>query len=359
MLCDENGEDIEILQMYRLQDLAAEKRIVWPTITKDQIEDRSKGDAFSKAFALIQTTWFIIQIIARGVTGLVITELELATLAFAFLNGILYFLWWDKPIDVACPVPVHLMPSKSEFGMQSTDSEHGELPDRKISLILSDSPTPNLALQPFKYEDDEFSDEGDLSATKLEANNLQLAQNPPIALHQPSALVRFAGDAMDTVLLPFRMFWSPVKLMAAQYHIPPSDRPPLSVPMFYAPCPVNFLQPSAIAMAVGIIFGGIHCIAWRFEFISVEERWLWRSSALTITGVPLLAATVLSIVTNPFMGRFRLIFELIMGGWIETLCVAAYFIARLFLLILPLIALRRLPAKALLDVDWSSYLPHI
>ena len=56
MLYNEKGDAIEVLQMARLQALEKEKRIVWPNITEDEIKDRSKGDDFSKAFAVIQTT---------------------------------------------------------------------------------------------------------------------------------------------------------------------------------------------------------------------------------------------------------------------------------------------------------------
>jgi hypothetical protein len=36
-----------------------------------------------------------------------------------------------------------------------------------------------------------------------------------------------------------------------------------------------------------------------------------------------------------------------------------YIIARLFLIILPLIALRSLPPRTLTDVNWSVYMPHL
>ena len=365
MLCDEKGKEIETLQMYRLEALKKENKIIWPDITKDQIEDRSKGDVFSKGFAVVQTTWFIIQIIARGAYGLAITELELATVAFAFLNGILYFLWWDKPLDVACPLPVYQIPSSNptqESAMQPGDSGYGEISDHKMSPMLSSSSSmPDSDLKSLGYEDDGFSEEGDLSAKKLKSNGPSQASQPK-PLHHLGPVQRFSKRVMDTVLLPPRMFWQPVKLMATQYHIPDSDTiRPLSVPTFYAPCQVNFVVPVVIGMCVGITFGGIHCIAWSFSFLSIEEKWMWRVSALAITGIPLLAAFIVSIVTNAFgiMGSFRFIFEALMGGWIETFCAVLYFISRLFLLILPLVALRRLPHKALLDMNWSSFLPHI
>ncbi|KAJ2929677.1 hypothetical protein H1R20_g7406, partial [Candolleomyces eurysporus] len=75
-------------------------------ITEEEIRDRSKGDELAKAFVIVQTTWFVVQCIARGVQRLTVTELEIVTLAYAALNGAMYFFWWDKPLDVQCPVVI-------------------------------------------------------------------------------------------------------------------------------------------------------------------------------------------------------------------------------------------------------------
>lgn len=35
------------------------------------------------------------------------TELELVTLALASLTGVMYYLWWDKPLGVKEPIKVY------------------------------------------------------------------------------------------------------------------------------------------------------------------------------------------------------------------------------------------------------------
>ena len=70
------------------------------TIKEEYIQDRSKGDGLAKALVVIQTSWFVIQCIARKAEGFAITQLELVTVALAALNGVMYFLWWNKPLDV-------------------------------------------------------------------------------------------------------------------------------------------------------------------------------------------------------------------------------------------------------------------
>ena len=75
-------------------------------ITKEEIEDKSKGDIVTKGLVVIHTGWFIMQCIARGAKDLAVTELEIMTVAFAFLNFITYLFWWNKPLNVNCPIRI-------------------------------------------------------------------------------------------------------------------------------------------------------------------------------------------------------------------------------------------------------------
>ena len=79
-----------------------------PRVTAADIEDRSKGDALSKIIAILQTTWFIAQCIARGQQRLALTELELVTLALASLNAVTFAIWWHKPLGVQEPLKIYL-----------------------------------------------------------------------------------------------------------------------------------------------------------------------------------------------------------------------------------------------------------
>ena len=97
-----------ILSPSRFSELLAAGKINFPTITVEEIEDRSKSDGFTKTIALGQTLWFVAQCIARGAQHLDLTLVELLTLSLAVINGLMYFLWWNKPLDVRCPVRVYL-----------------------------------------------------------------------------------------------------------------------------------------------------------------------------------------------------------------------------------------------------------
>jgi hypothetical protein len=75
-------------------------------ITEEELEDRAKGDFLSKAVAILQVSWFVIQVTARFVQGLAVTELEVITLALASMNAVMYFFWWNKPLGVQLPVKI-------------------------------------------------------------------------------------------------------------------------------------------------------------------------------------------------------------------------------------------------------------
>jgi len=112
---------LETLSAQRFRELESSGFIEFPTITKREIQDRSKGDGLSKIIAAFQTSWFVLQCIVRGAQGLALTELELVTLALAILNVVTLWFWRDKPLDVRVQVPVKLKPEyEDQAGCKGT-----------------------------------------------------------------------------------------------------------------------------------------------------------------------------------------------------------------------------------------------
>ena len=111
-----------VLTPERFSELFAAGKIDFPTVTVEEIEDRSKADGFSKMIAFGQTLWFVAQCTARGAQHLDLTLVELLTLSLAVLNGLMYFLWWNKPLDVRCSVRVSLL-DKSYMPNMSNKTE--------------------------------------------------------------------------------------------------------------------------------------------------------------------------------------------------------------------------------------------
>ncbi len=98
---EQNGQ---VLTYDQLKTLIGNTGFEFPEIRTVDIDDRSKGDSLWKLIAILQTSWFIIQCIARGQQRLALTELELVTLALASLNAVTFAIWWYKPLGVQEPI---------------------------------------------------------------------------------------------------------------------------------------------------------------------------------------------------------------------------------------------------------------
>ena len=82
--------------------------------TEAEIKDRGKSDWLAKSVVLLQTSWFVIQCIARGIKHLPVTHLEIVTLAYAAMNFVIYVFWWNKPLNINRPVRVFRKLGESE-----------------------------------------------------------------------------------------------------------------------------------------------------------------------------------------------------------------------------------------------------
>ena len=161
-----NGETaVEVIGPEKLESLVSSGKITPPSISEEDIQARSKGDGLAKALVIIQTTWFIAQCIARRIQGLVITEIELVTLAFATLNSVMYFLWWNKPLNVESTVPIYLKPAPVQ------GNEHIKNGPYNKSLVLG-----NQCLN-FKFNLDEHRAQSTVADVTLSQRRVENVTN--------------------------------------------------------------------------------------------------------------------------------------------------------------------------------------
>jgi len=138
------------------------------------------------------------------------------------------------------------------------------------------------------------------------------------------------------------------------------------VPSFYAPT-TNSDRWSRMAVFAlfGVIFGGLHCIGWSFQYPIHSEQTLWQATSLAITVIPLIVAPIDLILAT----RLRIheiksckIFErtaLLALDLIMTILLFIYVPARLCLIALALALLRNQPPTAFVAVDWTKSFPHL
>jgi hypothetical protein len=84
----------------QLAYLVQKKYLEYPTITAEEIWDRSKADTLSKILTLTQASWLIIQLVGRAITHLATSTLELLAGAIVFCTLGTSICWLQKPTDV-------------------------------------------------------------------------------------------------------------------------------------------------------------------------------------------------------------------------------------------------------------------
>ncbi|KAG1903717.1 uncharacterized protein F5891DRAFT_1105432 [Suillus fuscotomentosus] len=132
----------------------------------------------------------------------------------------------------------------------------------------------------------------------------------------------------------------------------------LRVPTFDGSIGLGRLDTMVVRLAtlsMATIFGGIHCLAWFFTFVTHQEQLLWHLCALAITGTPWLFFCVAFTFSAPsLLGHLHHLYILI-----GLLCIILYVTARAVLLVLMFTTLRHLPGDAYQAVSWIGLVPHL
>ncbi|KAF9471914.1 hypothetical protein BDN70DRAFT_998425 [Pholiota conissans] len=319
----------QILTAKRLEELVDENRVTLPIIPARELYDRSKNDDLSKTIAIGQTTWFLAQCLTRKLQGLITTKIEIVTVAFAALNVFVYYFWWEKPMDVQSPVrvPVSL-----------------RMPEPKI---FDDLPSP--LENPFPPNPAVPESEPDKACARIclfMKNLIQKTVIKPFAI--PLKIVTGLFRRAHAMLLTNDSIQAGSTI----------------VPTFYA-LNTNTEREKFIILVtgalLGVLFGGIHCVDWDYVFPTHEEMVIWRASAVIITAVAAMGVIVSSTL---YLGQRNRRDEVVNSLWGESLLwvgaigLIPYAVARVLLLVEAFVSLRDLPQDALLDVRWTSFIPH-
>jgi hypothetical protein len=116
------------------------------------------------------------------------------------------------------------------------------------------------------------------------------------------------------------------------------------------------------AIIGGAVFGGVHCVAWNFQFPTTVERLLWRIASILTSVMPLI-----SIPFNYYWIKINAPFcrssdeSQTSRFLVSTVLVAfamIYLAARLFIMVEIFRSLFFLPPDAFIDT-WSSSFPHL
>ena len=146
------------------------------------------------------------------------------------------------------------------------------------------------------------------------------------------------------------------------------DTGDMKIPTFYAAEPDKFKFRERLAAfccvpVVGVVFGGIHCVGWFFDFPSSTEAMLWRVSSAVLTGIaflfPILSISVLGLFGDSIVHTYDHWYYIIIQVAVNTIILLVYVVFRLLLLVEAFISLRHLTPGMLALVKWTSFIPHI
>ena len=139
----------------------------------------------------------------------------------------------------------------------------------------------------------------------------------------------------------------------------------MKVPTFHSTDPDSHeevVKHSIIFMSViGVVFGGIHCAGWFFNFPSSDEAILWRVSSAVLTGIPILLCLLMLLFSHvdDALHASECQLQVIAFRIIIVAVLVVYVVSRLLLLVEAFISLRHLTPGMLALVEWTSFIPHI
>jgi hypothetical protein len=382
------NRDVVILQLSGVKYVAEHEPSIIPDLSTEEILDKSKASGFDKTIVCTQATWFLTQLITRICQGLPISLLELNTAAHALCALLIYTLWWDKPMRIEQPT---LISGESMQAVCAALCHNIGLDGTCRMAWLSSLPTdrewerPRITLLPCALEAYPIPAEGSIEPDKV------------YRLYDGQCLGRFqCGFLSQYEKRPFlqRLYLEYTSRDAQRWRLE-SKWLDLSRRRCYAgvedrspdwPSALSFdllwdsfegdLDYGEDTMAIfigfsaaGILYGGLHLLAWTAPFHSRTHAVLWRVAAVNLaaSGVYCVAIWAHSVIQAYIykmrrLGRYEF-FWVANGIAIASVVffgvIPFYLFSRAFLVVECFMSLAHLPPEVFQQPEWSSYFPHI
>lgn len=284
-----------------------------PNIPLRDLKDKSKADACTKALASIQTAWLLVQIIARATQHLAVTPLELTSAALAMTSLTTLWFWLEKPLDAQTPYLVHL---KARLEALPQENKEGAIVEE-------------LEIEPM--------------------GGGSIERSLPLDFAEPHVYIsrRWSRRVYRWICQ--------TGLQKPKLDRIPNDRDPQLL---------GLKQHITLGISTAA-FASIHFVDWHFHFATTAEQWIWRTNCVLMWGLLAVYGTAEVIICCregysklglDTGGGYKLRFPACLWFFIPG---GMYFAARLLLTGAVFAGMRALPRGAFVDVQWTTFLPHI
>ena len=405
-----------------------------PSISEKQIKDKSKADSLAKLIVCLQALWFCVQCITRVTQHKAISLLELNTFAHAFCALLIYALWWHKPQDVEEPT---LLQGEKEWEMcaflcmNCTAKPDSNVETEVISGIafgeseLHGDYPPMLmqwhnaaATKPASASGRIINPETDSSSSEENPYRGNLpGEGPAVVLKDGESVYGFQCRYWkpNEAFIRGTLRIEPPHLRRLELYLNATksfnighdhivDRAAVCDSMPHWPLTLTLddsdiigvrsnglgdmgdnIKPVLLGLILsGLLYGGLHLLAWNMPFASRAECILWRFSGIFIMSTGLgftwlkgviKAYKIYESATNSdesdrnsdesatnsvdWIGLLSVLLVLAFTFLFTSTICLVYFLARTFLVVECFLQLLRLPASAYETPAWSPYFPHI
>jgi len=316
-----------------------------PDISEEDISDKSKADGLKKFLVCVQATWFCASSITRLANRLPISLLELNAMGHAACALLIYAMWWQKPLDVAEPTLIGRSKVQSLLAYMWMSSRisaegysgydmHGKLRDefdamwmyqhpKFRDLIFGDGREPSPLLHgppdsgldhvqypmlPWHYASGATSENRHHVVDWLHSQNWLAS----IGIRFPAGL-GIRKTAIDHLWPSTIARWQLAHDAIERYQLKDevTSRHHLRSEVYDEDSRVKARIPNTLSLigsrpyevwlgfaVAGLLYGGLHLLAWNAPFSSRLEQIVWWVAASSVTITPLLLAPIAMLFGN-------------------------------------------------------------
>jgi hypothetical protein len=342
-----------------------------PSLSLEDVEDRSQADIIAKLIVFAQVLWFALQVIQRLAAHLPVTPLEAHTAVHVACTLVLYGVWLKKPYNVARSIllkdeRVECIAALALFYELTTaiyarnvaafeDERVKYWENRAVraaqNLLDHDDPPIRPIKEPVETLLIRYSEHQDQVVSAVTAEQA--------LLHKLITPARYAAELLKAQDLS-------VQIAASTFCRSSTEN--FAIRAIWGSWTTNAGHEMTLDKAAhflfNVLYGAGHLAAWYSSaFPTDSELWLWRSSGLMLCAVPLWG--FLWIMWWKGVGSTSKALYLIRNGDLDIvaaplfcLLLVACILARLYFLVECLASLRVLPEGAYEVAPWTSLLPH-